>query len=143
MPSEDGSTLSEAIWSVARLLRQASRAALAPWDISPSHARAMGAIGRHGPLRLSDLSEHLRIAPRSVTEVVDVLEERGWVRRTPDRSDRRAILVKLTAPGVSADQAIRAARDGSADTVFATLSDDDQAELARILATLVGPRDGD
>jgi DNA-binding MarR family transcriptional regulator len=41
-------------------------------------------------MRLSELSEHLHIAPRSATEVVDALESRGLVRRRPDPDDRRA-----------------------------------------------------
>src|SRR4051794_39474520 len=92
-------SLSEAFWEVARRLRHASRESLAEWDVAPSHARALGVLDRLGPLRLSDLAERLRIAPRSTTEVVDGLEERGLVQRRPDPDDRRATYVSLTAAG--------------------------------------------
>ncbi|MDD0859754.1 MarR family transcriptional regulator [Arthrobacter alpinus] len=42
-----------------------------------------------GDVRLKDLAERLRIAPRSATEVVDQLEAKGLVRREADPSDRR------------------------------------------------------
>ena len=137
-PSADPAqeSLSEAFWGVARQLRQQSRQALAPWDIAPSHFRALGVLLRHGVMRLSELSEHLHIAPRSTTEVVDGLQERGLVERRPDPQDRRATLVGLTAEGTRLVEAIRAARGSEAEAFFSVLSADDQARLAAILRQL-------
>src|SRR5450432_2102665 len=92
-------TLSEAFRSVARQLRDTSQETLAPWDITPSHLRALRVLTRHGVLRMSELSDHLRIAARSTTEVVDALETRGLVTRRPDPSDRRATLLSPTPEG--------------------------------------------
>ena len=87
-------------------------------------------------MRLSELSDHLHIAPRSTTEVVDALEARGLVRRQPDPGDRRATLVELTEHGASVLEAIRASRGTEAERVFGQLSPADRAELARILRKL-------
>ncbi len=129
-------TLAEAFWSVARQLRETSQDALAPWDITPSHFRALRVLKRHGVMRLSDLSEHLHIAARSTTEVVDALESRDLVERRADPSDRRATLVELTEHGTSIVEAIRAARGTEAERVFGRLSQTDRAHLARILRKL-------
>ena len=134
----DTEKLSELFWSVARRLRHSSRESLAPWDIAPSHSRALGVLMQHQALRLSELSDHLHIAPRSTTDVVDGLQERGLIRRSPDPHDRRAMLVSLTDEGRRAGSAIRAARDADAERFFAALSDTDRHELARILRTLRG-----
>jgi len=131
-------TLAEAFWSVARQLRETSQDALAPWDITPSHFRALRVLKRHGVMRLSDLSEHLHIAARSTTEVVDALESRDLVERRADPSDRRATLVELTEHGTSIVEAIRAARGTEAERVFGRLSQADRAHLARILRKLRG-----
>ena len=128
--------LSEAFWSVARRLREVSQETLAPFDITPAHLRALRALNRHGTMRLSELSDHLRIAPRSTTEVVDALESRGLVRRRPDPGDRRATLVEVTEHGADVLGAIRAARGTEAGRVFGRLSPPDRAELARILGQL-------
>lgn len=133
---EPEESLSDAFSSVARRLRQISREAMAPWDITPSQFRAVGTLVRHGPMRLSELSELLRIAPRSVTEVVDALQERGLVRRDPDPHDRRAVLVRLTEHGAGLVTAIRTARDARTGAYFARLPADDRAELARLLRAL-------
>ena len=134
-PGADES-LSEAFWSVARRLRAASHEALAPWDITPSAFRALRVLGRDGAMRLSELSEHLRIAPRSGTEVADVLEARGLAERRPDPADRRATLIGLTARGAGGLDAIRAARGTEAERVFGRLSATDRARLGRILRKL-------
>ena len=129
-------SLSEAFWDVARQLREMSQETLAPWDITPAHLRALRTLKRHGTMRLSELSDHLHIAPRSTTEVVDALESRGLVRRRADPSDRRATLVEVTEQGVTLLDAIRAARGTEAERVFGRLSPADRADLARILRKL-------
>jgi len=113
-----------------------SQETLAPWEISPSHLRALRTLKRHGTMRLSELSERLHIAPRSATEVVDGLESRGLVQRQPDPGDRRATLVEVTAAGAGMLEAIRAARGTEAERVFRQLSPADRADLARILRKL-------
>ena len=134
--SASDETLPEAFWSVARRLRETSQETLAPWDITPSHLRALRVLARQGTMRLTGLSDHLHIAPRSTTEVVDALESRGLVERRPDPGDRRATLVEVTGQGACVLDAIRAARGTEAERVFGRLSQTDRAHLARILRKL-------
>jgi len=129
-------TLVEAFWSVARQLRRAAADSLAQWDISPSQARALGVLARHEGARLSELAEHLHIAARSATEVVDGLEAKGLVQRRPDSHDRRATLVEPTRRGAELNATIQAARGTEAERVFAQLSETDRARLGHILRKL-------
>jgi DNA-binding MarR family transcriptional regulator len=129
-------TLSEAFMSVARQLRGTSQATLAPWDITLAQLRALRVLGHHGTQRMSELSEHLRIAARSTTEVVEALESRGLVDRRPDPADGRATLAGLTPEGSRVLSAIRAAKGTEAERTFDRLSAEDKAHLARILAKL-------
>jgi DNA-binding MarR family transcriptional regulator len=126
-------TLAEAFWAVARRLRDASQETLAPWDITPAQLRALRMLRRHGVMRLSELSDRLRIAPRSATEVVDALEARGLVQRRPDPGDRRATLVEVTGDGGGVLDAVRGTE---AERVFGRLSPADRSRLARILRKL-------
>ena len=126
-------TLVEAFWAVARRLRDTSQETLAPWDITPAQLRALRMLRRHGIMRLSELSDRLRIAPRSATEVVDALEARGLVQRRPDPGDRRATLVEVTDDGSGVLDAIRGTE---AERVFGRLSQTDRSHLARILRKL-------
>lgn len=131
-----GETLTEAFWAVARTLRHASTEALAPYDVSPSQSRAIGVLARHGEMRPGELARHLRIAPRSATEVVDDLESRALVERSPDPHDRRATIVRLTGGGTEVADAVRAARAAEAEGFFGRLDPGDRAELTRILRVL-------
>lgn len=134
--SDGDETLSEAFLSVARQLRGTSQATLAPWDITPAQLRALRVLGHHGTQRMSDISDHLHIAARSATEVVDALESRGLVRRLPDPGDRRATLAELTDHGAKVLSAISAARGTEAERIFNRLSASDKAHLLRILRKL-------
>jgi DNA-binding MarR family transcriptional regulator len=129
-------SLSDAFWSVARQLRDTSQETLAPWDITPAQFRALRVLRRHGVMRLSELSERLKIAARSTTEVIDALQSRDLVGRRPDPDDRRATLVDLTEHGLQVLQAIREARGAESERAFDRLTSADRANLGRILRKL-------
>jgi DNA-binding MarR family transcriptional regulator len=131
--SSGDETLADAFWAVARRLRDTSQETLAPWDITPAQLRALRVLSRHGVMRLSELSDRLRIAPRSATEVVDALEARGLAQRRPDPGDRRATLVEVTDDGGGVLDAVRGTE---AERVFGRLSPADRSHLARILGKL-------
>ena len=87
-------------------------------------------------MRSSELAQHLHIAPRSATEVVDALEAKGLVARSPDPSDRRATLVSLTDRG---RDALRGGAPGQGSGVgedVRAAQRTDRDHLARILRTL-------
>jgi DNA-binding MarR family transcriptional regulator len=87
-------------------------------------------------MRPGQLSQRLRIAPRSTTEVVDALVERGLVERHADPDDRRATLVTPTPAGVRLGRDVGEARRTEAERLFSELSTRDRADLARILRKL-------
>jgi DNA-binding MarR family transcriptional regulator len=131
--------LGEAFGAVARRLRAASMAAFAAYDVTPSQVRAIRVLTTHGEdggVRSSELAQHLRIAPRSATEVVDALQAKGLVVRSPDPGDRRATLVALTDRGRELSDEVRRARGVESEKLFQRLTATDRADLARILRKL-------
>jgi DNA-binding MarR family transcriptional regulator len=54
---------------------------------------------RDGALPLGKLGERLQVHRTSVTNIVDKLEQDGFVRRVPHESDRRATLAEITEQG--------------------------------------------
>jgi DNA-binding MarR family transcriptional regulator len=138
-PREDAGgdeSLPDAFWAVARQMRETSQETLAPWDITPAQFRALRVLRRHGIMRLSELSDRLKIAARSTTEVIDALQARELAGRRPDPDDRRATLVELTEHGVQVLNDIREARGSESERAFGRLSPTDQAALAAILRKL-------
>ena len=129
-------SLSDAFWAVARQLRETSQETLAPWDITPAQFRALRVLRRHDVMRLSELSDRLKIAARSTTEVIDALQARGLAGRRPDPGDRRATLVELTEHGIEVLHAIREASGSESERVFDRLTAADRAALSAILRKL-------
>lgn len=134
----DDRPLDELLMGAARALRHHWADGLQEAGLSPHDARALRVVGRHGPCRLGVVAEHLRIAPRSVTDVVDRLEQRGLVERVPDPDDRRATTVRPTETGEQVLATVDAARRVGAAEFFGRLTDDERASLRTMLVTLEG-----
>jgi DNA-binding MarR family transcriptional regulator len=60
------------------------------------------------PCRITELAAREGITQPAVTQLVNRLEARGWVVRTTDPDDRRAVLVELTDVGVEEFEHLRA-----------------------------------
>ena len=135
--ADDGTAeLGDLLMRVARTQRRRWRDVLAPWDLSPHQARALKVVCERDGVRLSDLAETLRIAPRSATEVADALQERELVERTSDPGDRRAVILRATDEGRRIRDQIDAARTADSAELYGRLSAADRADLARILRSL-------
>ncbi|HLV03461.1 MarR family winged helix-turn-helix transcriptional regulator [uncultured Georgenia sp.] len=135
--SERDSDLSEALMHASRALRRRWWAALEGWELSPHQARALRTVCGQEPARLSEIAARLRIAPRSATEVVDSLEARGLVQRTPDPDDRRAVRVVATEAGRQMQETAWAARERAAEEFFGRLEPPEREELGRLLRRLL------
>jgi DNA-binding MarR family transcriptional regulator len=134
---EDPVQLTELLFRQMKRLRQAQAERLAPLGLTPAQERAMRMITRSDePLRMTDLADRLGIVPRSVTTVIDALEEAGLVRREIDPHNRRAIRLHLTDRGLSVRDDMREARRGAAEDLFAPLSADDRQALGQLLSLL-------
>ena len=135
--SSGGESTSDLLMMAARSLRRSFGESMAAYDVTPSQARALRVVAEHGSVRLSALAEALRIAPRSATEVVDALEQRSLVAREPDPADRRATSVVPTEAGLRLGHVLDEARRTATEQRLSVLSDEDRAELARILRIVV------
>ena len=113
----------------------AEPAQLALWQSAELTLTQLGALSklRGGPLPAGKLAEQLGISPASLTRVLDRLEARGLLRRTPDPHDRRNRIVALTPEGrvlvVRCRDGIRAMED----ELLAGLAPDERDALRRLL----------
>jgi DNA-binding MarR family transcriptional regulator len=57
---------------------------------------------RKGELPLGKISDRLQVHRASVTNVIDKLDERGYVERVRHESDRRTVLARITPAGKQA-----------------------------------------
>jgi DNA-binding MarR family transcriptional regulator len=98
----DVARLRVAILRLSRRLRKHDLAGLTPSQLS-----TLSSVDKTGPVRLGDLAAAERIAPSTLTRLVNVLEDRGYLLRQPAPDDARASLVMLTASGHDVLERIR------------------------------------
>ena len=137
MAYEDPAQLADLLQRLTRRLRRSQAERLSPLGLTPAQERALRWITRSDePPRMAELADRLGIVPRSLTTVIDALEEAGLVRREIDPTNRRAILLHLTERGTAVRDDLREARRRAAEDLFAPLSAQDRQTLAELLTLL-------
>ena len=127
----DPARLRVAIARLSRWLRRHDLAGLTPTQLS-----ALATVDRIGPLRLGDLAAAEGIAPSTLTMLVTVLEERGYVERCPVPGDARASTLAIAPPGHAVLERIREQSTILLAGRLRTLTDDQRAALAAALPAL-------
>ncbi|MBI3547564.1 MAG: MarR family transcriptional regulator [Elusimicrobia bacterium] len=67
--------------------------------LSTQEIQVLLALGRRGPLIMSDIAEGIQLSLSSVTGIVDKLEEKRVVQRERSGEDRRIVQAELTEEG--------------------------------------------
>jgi DNA-binding MarR family transcriptional regulator len=68
-------------------------------DTTIAQYRALVVLASRGSQRMVDLAGALGVAPSTAGRMCDRLVRKGLIRRHRARTDRRAVLVSITAPG--------------------------------------------
>lgn len=130
-PAIDAARLRVAVLRLSRRLRKHDLAGLTPSQLS-----TLATVGQCGPIRLGDLAAAERIAPSTLTRLINVLEGRGYVRRDADTGDARAFLVSVTEPGRDVLERIKQEATSLLTDILMTLPPDQLAALADALPAL-------
>lgn len=81
--------------------RLRGRATRTPGAFSLAHARALRVLAEGGPRSIRDLAAGTATTSAAATQLVNGLEESGYVTRERDLADRRAVLVNITPAGLA------------------------------------------
>lgn len=95
---------------IVRLINRRAQAETGVASPTFSEHAVLSWLAERGPLTASALSRLEVVRPQSMTQTLDSLEERSWVKRDRDPIDRRQIIVSLTAEGDAALSVGRALR---------------------------------
>lgn len=80
-----------------------------------------------------ELTERIGIQPGSASEVITKLEMAGYIRRTPNETDRRTADIELTEIGKASAAEAREQRVRRHEEMFSGLSDNEKNELLLLL----------
>ena len=91
-----------------------------------------------------ELCRRLRLDKSTVSRILKRLEERGWISRTADPADGRAIHLALTEAGQKALENLEGARATKYSEVLASIPSDERDAVLRALDVLADAmRDAD
>jgi len=130
-PAIDAARLRVAVLRLSRRLRKHDLAGLTPSQLS-----TLSSAGKSGPVRLGDLAAAERIAPSTLTRLVNVLEDRGYLVRQPAPDDARAYLVTVTDSGREVLERIRDEATSMLTDILMTLPPEQLAALEAALPAL-------
>src|ERR671919_1084914 len=130
--TELSSTLRLSVMRLARRLR----AEREDDSLTLNQLATLGTLDRHGPITLGALAAHERVQPPSMTRIVSGLEERGLAVREPDATDRRLVVVRITAEGSALLEADRRRRDAWLARRLRELTADEREALRRAAPVL-------
>jgi DNA-binding MarR family transcriptional regulator len=135
-------TCTEAYASLCRtgeaLLGELDRRVRLTFGIPQAAATALAVIdGAGAPLTPSQVSDRVLTASATMTATLDLLEHRGWIRRTPNPGDRRSTLIEITPDGRAiTDQQLPGIRTLE-KSVLSALTPGERAQLLDLLTKIL------
>src|SRR4029079_18380759 len=135
------SALMDAIVSAMQgMMRSRATAGPEPWldlDLTLPQLKALLLLGAMGSARPSVIAQSIGVTANGVTGLLDRLEERAFVRRQPDRADRRAVVVQLEASGQALVNDIYFAGREQLIAILERMADDDLRALRQGISALM------
>ena len=117
--------------SDATVLFHATMASLL--DLHPTDYKALSMVERLGAMSAGEIAQHSGLAAASVTNLIDRLERKGFVRRVPDTQDRRRVMVEPVMERVMAARGLFASTQRSLTKLYKHYSDQDLAVIVDFL----------
>jgi DNA-binding MarR family transcriptional regulator len=109
--------------------------------ISAPRLSALSVLVFGGPRRIGELADAEQVEPPTMTRLVDGMERDGFVVRSPDPEDRRAVIVRATSMGEGALKKGRSQRVEALASQLRTLPTEQLTILSRgvdVLERIVG-----
>jgi MarR family transcriptional regulator for hemolysin len=104
-----------------------------PLGITRAQWWVLAHLSRHDGMMQTQLADVLDVGKASLGDVIENLEERGWVERHPDPADKRAKRVFLTRPAQAMIKRMTVMEDDFNSQILHDVSAAERAELARTL----------
>jgi DNA-binding MarR family transcriptional regulator len=126
---------------VSRFGRRYLAEVLAEHDLLLVHHAILCAVRDLGPRSQQEIANILDVDKSHLVHRIDQLEDRGLLRREPDRSDRRRYRVTLTPAGRRLVTRLQVAAEASQQQFLTPLSAGERATLIDLLRRVVEAND--
>ena len=109
----------------------------AAFDLTPVQYAALVAIGDNPDVDATRLSALIAFDRSTIGNVLERLEGKGWILRSPSPSDKRVKLLRLSPEGVEVLRRVEPAVVRVQERLLAPLAPKDRGTMMRLLAQLV------
>ena len=121
----------------SNVFQRAFNEELAPQGVTFRQAQVLGCLALEGRLSQTDLADRMRIEPPTLVGILDRMERDGWIRRDGDKADRRRKLIQVTPAARPAWTKIVAAARRVRAKATRGMSDQQVAQLKKLLGMLL------
>lgn len=125
--------LRESIMALTRQLRRHR----SDNGLTLSQQQVLGEVGRAGTITPAELATRMYVRVQSLTDAINLLDERGLVARRTDEADRRRQLIEITPDGTALLEADRAERDVWLDAAMRDTLTDLEYDLLMLCAPVL------
>ncbi|MFF3752306.1 MarR family winged helix-turn-helix transcriptional regulator [Streptomyces sp. NPDC002018] len=129
-----GGPVSHSLSRIARLHRIAAGKLLRRTGLYPGQELLMMRLWDTDTARQSELIKSMDLDPSTVTKMLQRLDHSGYVKRSADPEDRRAVLVEATPDSCGLRWEVADAWTDLEEHTLAGLDETEREELARLLA---------
>jgi len=106
-------------------------------DVTPVQYGVWKCLAENGTLTPSQIAQMLSADTSTITGLLDRLENKKLLKRTPDPDDRRALKVTLTKNGKELEDQMETLTADANREVLAVFSDDEQKQLMEYLNRII------
>ena len=118
---------------VARLMRTIFDRRVKDLGLTRPQWQALARLNRKPGASQSELADMMEIEKAPAGKIIDRMEEKGWIERRPDPTDRRINRIHLTERGTRIVDAIQPIALATVNDALEHLSDAEKARLTALL----------
>jgi len=109
------------------------QAAAAKYGLGITDMKALGALMQEGPMTAGQIAKRLSLTSGAVTSLIDRLERRDMVKRTPDPNDRRKVIVVPNLETLASGENVYLSMGEAFNRLYETYSTEQLEFLVRYL----------
>lgn len=92
---------------------------------------------KQSTIRTTDVSKILGLSPSTITPIINSLEEKGYIERIFDKTDRRVVFLQITKEGLKLEKELNQKMMQKSEYIVNYLGEKDTKEFIRILQKIL------
>ncbi len=122
-----------AIIATSKVVRHVALRLFSDEGITDPQFLALLLLVDNGPMLMRKMSDEMLVTPANVTGIMDRLEEKSLVRRTPGKGDRRATIIEITFEGKALYERVAIKKAEMLQKALTTFTKDELTTLYSLL----------